>query len=162
MVSPVLLPEAKESIPIIFAATCAWRKYLDPSALGALTSDRCHWWWGSSRGSLLPFDSRNGVISTFMERIAAEDALERQPAALEGAIFFNGLQGVLGAGGDIVAAAGPVGRNGPLLKPDQGFQNMLHGLSSSSSSFRQSFTKVSFSSCQETFTVRVRATRMMS
>jgi hypothetical protein len=31
---------------IIFAATRAWQKYIDPSALGAFTSERFHWWWG--------------------------------------------------------------------------------------------------------------------
>ena len=41
----------------IFAATCAWRKYRDLCALGAHTPvNRVHWWWGISRGSLLPLD----------------------------------------------------------------------------------------------------------
>ena len=36
---PVALPEAKQGISIIFVAACTWRKFLDPRAGGAHTSD---------------------------------------------------------------------------------------------------------------------------
>ena len=31
---------------VIFAATCAWQKFLDPAALGGDASDLCHWCGG--------------------------------------------------------------------------------------------------------------------
>ena len=40
---PVLPPQAEEENQIIFAATCAWRKSIDPRAGGAHASDRRHW-----------------------------------------------------------------------------------------------------------------------
>ena len=36
---------------------------------------------------------------TLVERVAAADTLESHPAALEGAVFFNGFHSILGAGG---------------------------------------------------------------
>lgn len=42
-VFPVLPPQAEEDNQIIFAATCAWRKFIDPRAVGAHASDRRHW-----------------------------------------------------------------------------------------------------------------------
>ena len=35
---------------LIFAATCAWQKFLDPAALGGDASDLCHWCGGTLKG----------------------------------------------------------------------------------------------------------------
>jgi hypothetical protein len=43
-----------------------------------------------------------------MKRIAAQDPLESQPAALESAVLFNGLHRVLGTGGNVIAATGTI------------------------------------------------------
>ena len=40
---------AKETILIIFAAACTWRKYPDPAALGGVHQS-ADWWWGILKG----------------------------------------------------------------------------------------------------------------
>ena len=54
---------------------------------------------------MIPFLLWNRIIgSSLRERIAAADALKRQPAALDRAVFLDGLDRVLRAGRDIPAA----------------------------------------------------------
>ena len=62
--------------------------------------------------------SRHGVIEIpLVEGMAAQDAPHGEVAALERAIFFDGLQGILGARG-IKPAARPV----PKMLPVKPFQ----------------------------------------
>ena len=84
-------------------------------------SEKSHWISSVNRSFVFQLccPLRDRVVAAFVKRIAAQDAFERQPAALAGAIFLNGLRGILGAGGDIIAAAGTVGRDGLLIKPDE-------------------------------------------
>ena len=44
-----------------------------------------------------------GVVSRTAEGVAAEDALQSQPAATEGAVLLDGLLRILRAGGGIAA-----------------------------------------------------------
>ena len=73
----------------------------------------------SSSESVVSDELRNRVIgSSLRERIAAADALKRQPAALECTVFLDGLDRILRAGRDIPAAGRFVWRNIPAIKPD--------------------------------------------
>ena len=76
---------------------------------------------------MIPFLLWNRIIgSSLRERIAAADALKRQPAALDRAVFLDGLDRVLRAGRDIPAAGRFVWRNIPAIKPDHRQQQPLH------------------------------------
>lgn len=76
---------------------------------------------------MIPFLLWNWIIgSSLRERIAAANTLKRQPAALECAVFLDGLDRVLRAGRDIPAARRFVGRNIPAIKPDHRQQQPLH------------------------------------
>ena len=59
------------------------------------------------------FESGNGVVTAFVEGITAQDPAESHPAALQGAVFFNGFQRVLRTGRGIAAAGRPKRRNSP-------------------------------------------------
>ncbi len=108
------------------------------------------------------FSLRHRVIPPFVKGVASEYPFEREPAPLYRAILLQGLQGILGAGGDVIAAPGAAGGDIPLVKAHQPDQNPLHGLSPKRSSFRHRRKKVSFSSPQGAVNVRFRATRTMS
>ncbi len=51
--------------------------------------------------------------------MAAEDALEAEPEALEGAVFAEGLEGVLGASGGEAAGRRLERRDAELIEFDQ-------------------------------------------
>ena len=65
MVPPVHSPPANEESQIIFAAACTWRKYLDPAAGGGVHQS-ADWWWGFSRGSLLPLEISQMSFAVFI------------------------------------------------------------------------------------------------
>ena len=103
-----------------------------------------------------------GIVSALVKRMTAQDPFESQPAALDGAVFLNGLQRVLGAGGDIVAAGRKTGRDASSIEPDHPQHQLFHACSSKRSNFRHSFKNVLFSSFQGAVAVLPRATRMIS
>ena len=103
-----------------------------------------------------------GIVSALVERMTAQDPLECQPAALDGTIFFNGLQSVLGTGGIVIAAGRKTGRNTSSIESNHPKHQLLHVCSSKRSSFLHSFKNVLFSSFQGAVAVLPRATRMIS
>ena len=81
--------------------------------------------------------SGDGVVPALVEGVAPQKALQRQKAALGRAIFLDRFESVLRAGGDIAAAGGKEGRNGPLIKADHAQKDLLHASVNSPSSPRQ-------------------------
>lgn len=53
-------------------------------------------------------------------RVATANAFYRQPTTFKRAIFFNGLQTILGAGWGVTTTGRHVWRYGPLPKADDG------------------------------------------
>ena len=76
---------------------------------------------------MIPFLLWNWIIgSSLRERIAAANTLERQPAALERAVFLDRLDRILRAGRDI-AAAGRMRRGKiPAVKADRRQHQPFH------------------------------------
>ena len=68
--------------------------------------------------------SGNRVVTATTPGVAGEDALEGEPAALEKAVFLDGLDAVVGAGGRIAAAVADEGRQRHLINPDQENQEL--------------------------------------
>jgi len=62
---------------------------------------------------------RDWVISTAAPWVAREDTLEGEPAALEEAVFPNGLDAVVGARGRVAATSPDKGRQRDLIDPYQ-------------------------------------------
>ena len=58
----------RSDLNFVFGRTCACRKLFDSSALGAFTSDRCHWWQGRSlpleEDHRMMMESRSGPTET--------------------------------------------------------------------------------------------------
>ena len=76
---------------------------------------------------------RDWVIAASAPRVAREDALEGEPSALEEAVFFDGLDAVVGASRHIAATFSDPRRKRHLIKPNQenqevsgNFCNALH------------------------------------
>ena len=62
---------------------------------------------------------RHRVVAGASPGVAAEDALEAEPEALEGAVFAEGLEGVLGASGGEAAGRRLERRDAELIEFDQ-------------------------------------------
>ena len=96
------------------------------------------------------------------EGITAQDPAESHPAALQGAVFFNGFQRVLRTGRGIAAAGRPKRRNSPAVEPHQSQKNPLHTGSFIRSTFRHRRRNCFCSSGQGAVAVLLRATRIIS
>ena len=64
------------------------------------------------------------VIPAAAPRVARQDALEGEPAALEKAIFPDGLDAVVGAGRHITATLAQPRRQRHLIESDQEYQEL--------------------------------------
>lgn len=62
---------------------------------------------------------RHWIIAAAAPRIAGDDAFEGEPSALEGAVFPDGLEAVVRAGGRVAAGSSDEGRQGHLIELDQ-------------------------------------------
>ena len=51
----------------------------------------------------------NGIIAASAPRVAGENPLEGEPSALEEAVFLDGFNAIVGAGGRIAAAVADKG-----------------------------------------------------
>ena len=67
----------------------------------------------------------HGVVSAMMEGVAPCDASEREPCALDGAIFLNGLECVGAACGSEPAVGAEVWRDGELVEPNGGEEGVF-------------------------------------
>ena len=72
--------------------------------------------------------SRHGIWAAGVERVAAADPLKGEPKALESAVFFNRLKGVVGAGGEKTAAVPHKRAENCLINP---YEKQYHPLHSS-------------------------------
>ena len=70
---------------------------------------------------------RHGVKAEFAERVAAQNAPQRQKQALEHAVGLQRLNGVVAAGRDKPAMPGRMGADVLLIKADQRHQQPGHG-----------------------------------
>jgi hypothetical protein len=61
----------------------------------------------------------NGIEALAAERLAAQDAPEREQAAFAGAVTFDGFNGVMGAAGVETAIGAKPRGYAPLVKADQ-------------------------------------------
>ena len=62
--------------------------------------------------------------------MAAADTAEGHPRAPQGAVFFDGLHGVLGTGRGKAAAGLAVGRDAAPVKADEGQKQRFHSVPS--------------------------------
>ena len=67
---------------------------------------------------MIPF-LRNRIVARAAPGMAAADALQRKPEALEHTVLSESLQPVLRAGGCVAALRSQQGRNDPLVQLDQ-------------------------------------------
>ena len=67
---------------------------------------------------------RDRVVSASAPRVARQDALEREPAAFEEAVFLDGLDAIVGASGHIAAAFPDERRQCHLIEPNQQDQEL--------------------------------------
>jgi len=68
--------------------------------------------------------SRDWVVPAAAPRVAREDAFEGQPAALEEAVFPDGLDAVVGASRHVTTALPQPGRQSHLIESDQQYQEL--------------------------------------
>src|SRR3977135_3092927 len=73
-----------------------------------------------------PGRRRHGVESARVPRVAARQACEREPAALQDAEAQHRVQGVLGAGGIETARRREQRTDGPLIQADQEGYDVAH------------------------------------
>ena len=64
--------------------------------------------------------SGHRVVARAAEGVAAQYTLEGEPSAFEGAVLFDGFDGVLRAGGGVAAGGRFEGRDAGAVKPDEG------------------------------------------
>src|SRR6266566_734553 len=58
--------------------------------------------------------------------VTAGDSFEGAPGAAEGAVFFDGIQGVLGAGGVVAAVAAHESAEGGAVEEDEIHEDVAH------------------------------------
>src|SRR5215212_9473671 len=80
---------------------------------------------------------RNGIIAAVMERMAAGDALDPQPTALDHAILFDGLIGIHRAGRLINTCRWQGRRDKPFVKANKRQHNDFHETSPLNNSARR-------------------------
>ena len=69
-----------------------------------------------------------GVEAAAAPGVTAADALGGAPGAGEGAVFFDGVDGVLGAGGEVAAVAAEESSQGGAVEEDEMDQQPTHCL----------------------------------
>jgi hypothetical protein len=70
--------------------------------------------------------SRDGIIAARAPGVAAQDSPRRQPRPRPGAMALEGLDRVVGAGGREPAMPAPPGREGVLVRANEGNQHATH------------------------------------
>src|SRR5262249_48615304 len=73
----------------------------------------------TGRGARCSVNRRYGIEATRMPRMAASQALHRQPATTQKTEALNGLEGIVGTGRMEPASGTEQWADGPLIYPDQ-------------------------------------------
>ena len=88
--------------------------------------------------------SRHRVVPAAAPGVAAQDALDGQPAAFEHAVLLDGLDGVLRTGGHVAAARGDERRDADAVhvhrQQHDELDDLLHGCSAFSWMVCRAFT----------------------
>lgn len=95
----------------------------------APTGTKDFWERGNCSKTSPPFlaywDSGNRIIAARMKRVATTNPFDSQPAALDRTVFDNGPTGVFAACWPVAAMRAEPGRDGGLIKPDEGKEDMF-------------------------------------